>query len=298
MGIDEILNREYQHAFISRGNNFPDFDVRKNNIRPLLVALHKDISIKECQNHFGFNDDKMNQIVALLLEKDWLHKINGNYKPTVFVATQEDGNKLYQYAKPISTAISKAIENHLSEIKTKFNQTDIAKRQSFDEWSFLILSNVLLDNWQIFHVENQFLGKNSRPLRHGKNYYAAIEEVTSDVESFGIYGNQYGQISVYGNNRDKADLTSTQFYVSEKNNQIFNEMAKDFLPLLIQTLESKKDYIKKVYEKSGYANEITFEEFFIWWYHFIYTQTTNELTHKGIIQIPPTGNFIYELEKF
>jgi hypothetical protein len=47
-----------------------------------------------------------------------------------------------------------------------------------------------------------------------------------------------------------------------------------------------------------YDKEITFEEFFIWWYHLIYTQATNEMKQKGLLSIPQSGNFPYGLPHY
>jgi len=294
--LDEISNRKFEHKFISRGDNFPDFKISKENRRLFLVALHNNIPIKEFQTKTKINDEELNSMIQLLKSKKWIHKINGKYKPTVFVATREDGERLYKYSEPIARLIALKIKELLPNIKEKFNHTEISLTHNFEEWSFQILSNVLLDNWQIFHVENQFLGKYARPVRHGKNYYASITELTTDRESFGIYGNKYGKISVYGNNRMKADLSSTKYFVSKKDNEVFIELAKAFLPELIKILNTKKEYSQEVFEKLGYSKEITFEEFYMWWYHFIYSQTTEFMEEMKILSIPIDGNFVYGIE--
>lgn len=297
ISLNEIFNRKFEHSFISKGNNFPDFSIRKRNRKLFLVALHSNISVKDFQAKAKISDKEIKSMIQLLASKKWLHKINEMYKPTVFVATKEDGKELYKYSKPIAKSIALKIKDLLPKIKEKFSKTEISKKQSFNEWSFLILSNVLLDSWQIFNIENQFLGKYTRPERHGKNYYAAIEETTTNREAFGIYGNQHGKKSVYGNNREKADLSQTNYFISKKDNIIFKEMAQAFLPELIKILNNKKQYSKEVYENLGYSKEITFEEFYIWWYHFIYSQATEYMNEMNILSIPTDGNFVYKIEQ-
>jgi len=298
--IDKIFKLNIERSMISKGNNFPDFDVKKDSMDRFLIALHKNFTVKDFQNYTKFDDEKIASIISLLESKNWLHKINNEYKPTVFIADAKDGELLYKYAKPISKDITKSIIQNLPKIKSEFEKTDIAKTQNFKTWSFLILSNVLLDSWQIDNVEKYFLKQETRPLRNGKNYYYEIAENTNDkIESFGIYGNQYQEIgenkyiSIYGNNRNDFNETSSKNIVSAKDNEIFTKISQSFLPDLLKVLEGKRNYAEKIYSKLGYKNEITFEEFFIWWYHFIYTQTTNELQKKGIIDIPESGNFDY-----
>ena len=74
----------------------------------------------------------------------------------------------------------------------------------------------------------------------------------------------------------------------------FNEIAAEFKPKLLKILADRTGHSHEVFEITGYANEIAFEEFFIWWYHFIYTQTTNILAERGKLIIPEGGNFYYQ----
>ncbi|MTH14136.1 hypothetical protein [Flavobacterium sp. LC2016-01] len=300
--IDEIFKLKTERAMISRGDNFPDFKIKKDSLDILLFALHKGFSVKDFQDFTKFNDEKMTNAIAFLESKNWLHKVNNQYKPTIFIADSKDGELLYKYAKPISAKITKSITKKLPEIKSLFSTTAISKTQSFEKWSFLILSDVLLDSWQIDNVEKEFLKQDDRPLRNGKHYYFKISENTnSKTESFGIYGNQSYQTgdtysSIYGNNRNDLNSSSSKNIISKSDDQIFNEMAKIYLPDLLKNLESERNYSKQIYVKLGYDKEISFEEFFIWWYHFIYTQATNEMKANGILTIPVNGNFDYILE--
>jgi hypothetical protein len=161
-------------------------------------------------------------------------------------------------------------------------------------------------------MEAAYLRKENRPERHGKFYYASImEHANIDFEPFGIYGNQYGKIndstylSIYGNNRivvnerlknDSAFADSVLNAALKLNPELYNyfsEIAKDYRPKLLKILNERTDYSHNVFEKSGYSDEIAFEEFFIWWYHFIYTSATNILAKRNNLIIPKEGNFYY-----
>ena len=308
-----ILKRDFSHGvnLISRGGNFPDFSIRKDSANFLLVYLHENKSLSKFKKDTKLDDETVNKTIELLKSKNWLAEKNGKLKPTVCIITAKDGEKLYRYAQPISSAICNEIEKELPNIKAEFAKTKIAEKQDFGYWSFFILSNVLLDNWQIFEMEKNFFkqpdGKEyDRPLRYGKHYYASIQENTEkNREKFGIYGNAVmnssdeKEIAVYGNNRYANDyyqnLQSSDNSITDDDNKILTKMAQDFLPKLLNILEENRKYAKKVYVKTGYSQEITFQEFFLWWYHFIYTQATNDMSNRGMLIIPPSGNFEYEL---
>lgn len=46
--------------------------------------------------------------------------------------------------------------------------------------------------------------------------------------------------------------------------------------------------LKYYHAKSPWA-DLTYAEFFMWWYHFLYTQVTNDLAKSGDLIIPQSG---------
>ncbi len=301
--VREIFEKRFEHSLISQGLNFPDFNYSKDSMDLYLVALHQNISIDAFRHQTGFTKSKIENIQNLLEVKGWLHYVNGRAKPSIFIATDQDGKALSEYATPIANELVSQIKGELPEINRRFNQTEISKTQKFMKWSFLILSDVLLDSWQIDNVETGFLKKETRPERHGKNYYYSIMENTENHrEPFGIYGNQYEEengksMCIYGNNRDGVGAISTDNFISKSDNQILISIAEHFKPKLMATLSKHSKYITEVYNESAYATEITFEEFFIWWYHFIYTKATDLMKEENMLNIPNSGNFEYILEE-
>lgn len=301
--INLMSLKHIQHSLISKGDNFPDFNPAKDSIDYFLFSLHNKNSIEDFKIRANFSNKKMDEIISLLKTKNWIHYIDNKPFPSIFITTHKDGKMLFKYAEPLAEKIVNAIEKDIPTIKEKFNHTEVSKNQNFEYWSFLILSNVLLDSWQIENVEKEYLMKENRPLRHGKNYYYSIMENNDTTrEVFGIYGNQYEEngnktINIYGNNRIGITLHNSINKISKTDNEILKEIANNFKPKLINIFLEETVYIKEIYKISGYENEISFEEFFIWWYHFIYTEATNIMHKKGLLKVPNSGNFEYELEE-
>ncbi len=302
-GLNEIFQEKVEHKLISSGDNFPDFDYTKDSMDFFLLSLHKNIPQDDFMKKTGFSIKKITQIENILKSKNWLHNYNKNVKPSVFIATKDDGKMLFQFAQPIVNKIVFSIESELPLIKKLFNQTKISQTTNFEKWSFFILSNVLLDNCQINNVENEFLKINQRPFRNGRNYYFSIlVNAEKNKESFGIYGNQYIEyegktICVYGNNRTEIKIDSIENHISSSDNTILIKISENFKPKILNILNSNKAYIREVYSKTGYKKEISFDEFFIWWYHFIYTKATDVMNEKGLLKIPISGNFNYSIEE-
>lgn len=307
--LDYIFNSYYEHKMISSGDNFPDFNPAQDSVDLFLVALHEKLDLNTFQKKVGWSDEFLQEKINFLKSKNWL-KGDKNPKPTIFIVSNEQGMDLYEHGRPIAEQIAESVLQEIPSVKDKFFISELSSKYNFEEWSFFILSDVLLDNWQINNVEAEFLKKNNRPQRHGKNYYYSLmENIQFPKENFGIYGNQYHSIGddftliVYGNNRNianskiRTDITFLDSLIAnapkltDSELNLFEQFASDFKPKLLKILSKNKSYIENVFKKTGYINEISFEEFFIWWYHFIYTDITNILQDKNELVIPEDGNF-------
>ena len=293
--IDALAAKRFGMPIISRGDNIPDFEPTRDSMHLLLIALHKGIPLSEFQARTGFGQEKIDGLLRFLESKGYAHRREGRYSPSVFIADAEDGGRLFERALPIAREIVASIDVTLPRVKELFARTGMSKIRPFEDWAFFLLSDVLLDNWQIDRVERDFLKATSRPLRHGKNYYAAFLEKNPKNEPFGIYGNQVGDVSVYGNNRWRVEAATTENTISAADAAFLENVAEAFTPRLLNILEKNRPYAEKTYADLGYAKEIAFNEFFIWWYHFVYTKATDLMAEAGMLRIPPDGNFLYRL---
>jgi len=309
--LNNITNSTFETSQISRGNNNPNIDISKDNFDFLLIALHYKIPIKEIEKYFNWDNFQMIKKTDLLVKNGLLKRKNNVFIPTIGIFTLKTGTILIKKSQNIANEIADSIKIIIPKIKKIHSQMDISEKISFDDLSFFYISDILLDMGQIGNVEKEFL-KKERPLRNGKHYYLAIleKDTTKNTEPFGIYGNQglinndSIYIGVYGNTRTKSHIGWQDYedknvhYFNKKDFDIFyNKMPKVFLPKLIEVLEKNKPYFEKVKTELGYDKEITFNEFFIWWYHFIYSETTNKLIKEKIIKKPKNGLFYFKIEK-
>ena len=140
---------------------------------------------------------------------------------------------------------------------------------------------------------------NKAPSHYGNTEVNSLEKIGAV-----IFGNEDRHPSFNKNvtKEQHAKLTLKSFeelkeLVNKQDFDIFyNQMPKVFLPTLVDILENHKPYFKKVYTELNYDKEISFEEFFIWWYHIIYSETTNKLIKDNIIVKPKNGLFYYKVQ--
>jgi len=357
--IDSILAARYDYKMISSGRNYPTIDAEKEDLGSICILLHEGFSIDQIAGYFKWPAVEMNKKIDLLLKDELLKKnIDGAYKPNIMVITLKDNRQYLNVDDKLVDDTVRFLTSRMSQIETAYKKINGLKNIDFSDASFFILSDVMLDNWQIRNVEEKIL-KAARTKRNGMNYYYSIQENENkkSCEAFGIYGNSYisyGKImyAMYGNQRESVNFRtlSTEklcelFKVkNEKDSNLIrerllsefikcsqdadhkvsedyktgfeklgfiendkfvapvfdqndvsklSEMASLFTEELVELLDKYLNDLKKQYHGSAYSNEISFEEFFIWWYHLYYTKVTDKLIEKNLIKKPGSGIFIY-----
>lgn len=58
---------------------------------------------------------------------------------------------------------------------------------------------------------------------------------------------------------------------------------------LIRLFEDYRSMMVQAYHTSPFAKETSFEEYFIWYYHFLYTYVTEQLIGLNVIKLPPSN---------
>ncbi|MGB5008260.1 MAG: hypothetical protein WBO39_15090, partial [Ferruginibacter sp.] len=300
-----IFDVNLEHHLISSGDNRPDINLYKDSVVYFLYALHSGIQPEAFAWQAGWSDSMLKSKIRLLQQSDFLPNTDGEkLLPTCMIVTQETGQLLFAQSETVANEIADSIKIFIPFLQKEYPKLSFSGKQGFDDFSFFILSNVLLDNWQINNVEKEFV-KQARTARHGKNYFYQIAELNpgDSLEVFGIYGNQVLCndticVAVYGNRRGKLNLadyfgrTGLPF-ISPADEELFKEMANLFKPQLIAVFEKYRETFVAAYQKSVYKNEISFAEYFMWYYHFIYTRVTEILAKRGLLKIPEGGNFFY-----
>ena len=349
----------FENNMISSGNNYPSLDMRANRLTDICVALHRRRGLARIERDLGISAaDLQGRIDSLVTAGLVTRSPSGRFLPTFMVVTLEDA-KWISLPEGMVEAAGRVIADKLPDIRARAESIPAVRRTGFTRNAFLILSNVLLDNWQIGNVETKFL-KAERPLRDSRRYYYAIFEkpASQRSEAFGIYGNAgltmgSVQVGVYGNRRydgstmvslgkeefarrfewpaeadanaelgrlleqmvasgrtGKEHLTASQkaglgklglFENGELRVTVFSRaeamelggVAALFTPDLLGLLERYRARLQRAHERSPYREEVTFNEFFIWWYHFFYSATTDWLANKGLLEAPRSGNATY-----
>jgi siroheme synthase (precorrin-2 oxidase/ferrochelatase) len=77
------------------------------------------------------------------------------------------------------------------------------------------------------------------------------------------------------------------------NYQQLSDMAKLITNELISLLQKHDGQLRNQWRNSVYGHEVTYQEYFMWWYHLFYNAVTDWLIAKGEITKPRTGVLTY-----
>ncbi|MGD1945056.1 MAG: hypothetical protein ACFB0A_02015 [Croceivirga sp.] len=306
----QILN-DWEFKMISQGKNKPNFNPNKDSLKYIPVLLHKGYDLEEIRSHFQWTHEELKTKVSLLSQANFIKKgVDNKMMVSMMVISEGEGEKISKYLTPVSEAITNKIKGSMDSIQHNVAQIECLKHFDFNDISLLVLSNILLDNGQIKNVELEYLQK-ERPNRNNKKYYASFQEkpTDSEYEALGIYGNQVEMkegfaLCRYGNQRylpeviEMANEIELQYLNISKTSSfkypiITSECSEDLLkvsgffkPDLLEILNQYDTLLRAEYNKSLYRKELSYEEFFIWIYHILYTDVTDRLIADGLILIP------------
>ncbi|MCQ6522240.1 MULTISPECIES: hypothetical protein [Bacillus] len=143
--------------------------------------------------------------------------------------------------------------------------------------------NLITANNEIFeeYFQNTNTDINYKKKQLVKGFVAADRQKDLHLnvvyEKLGLYQNSQPVIPVF----KRTDLSTL--------NEIANTISED----LVLLFNENDKLLKQYFAGSRYSKEITYEEFFIWWYHFFYTKVTEELIKQGVIITSTPKNQTY-----
>jgi hypothetical protein len=77
--------------------------------------------------------------------------------------------------------------------------------------------------------------------------------------------------------------------VSQADYATLPAITDDFRDELLRLLMADRSKIHAAYEASRYAQRVSFQEFALWWYHFVYADVIDRLIKHGTIDVPEAG---------
>ena len=278
--ITTILKSEYEASMISSGKNYPTVSLGKNNLDDISVLLHHRVPVEDIKKHYNWSDSIFQTKLEMLLKAERTSRNNMNY----YFSFQEKRNNDKREAFNIYGNTSRMYGSILSIFIGKAMNFGIYGNERDGE-NFNTLTKKQLQEW--------FGMKETEDIKSFKK--GLLRELIKlsnnpDYKISDIYKSGFSKIDMMKGNI----LTIPVFNL--KDNKKLNKIANLITNDLIVLFEKNRNTFEKNYQNSSYCNEITFEEYFIWWYHIFYTEVTENLILKDHIKRPATGVFPYILK--
>jgi len=182
---------EFLAMQISSGANRPGLRLESDQLQDVLVALHRRLPPNEIETKLGLTADRLaDRIQRLIAEGLVRQRPDGGYSPTAMVVTLEDARRYLRPDPALVDRTADRIETRIPSLRAACRSLAGLRNVSFADASLLLLSDVLMDNWQIDGIEAAFLNA-PRPLRRGGRYYLAVVEhaTSAATDALGFYGN-------------------------------------------------------------------------------------------------------------
>lgn len=209
MGLGAVPARGQQLEFrmISSGPNRPGIALWNSPLREILAGLHAGMEPAQLAAVLGLSQAGISLRIDSLRAEGAVSNRSGVLRPTCMVVTADEGASLAALATDVARRAMPLMRQSVRDVQAQYRKIKGLQNLAFNDVSFFLVSDVLLDNWQIAAVEERWL-KAERPLRGKSRYYCAIfARGGDDREAFGIFGNQMSGVAdgrllgVYGNRR-------------------------------------------------------------------------------------------------
>lgn len=316
--ISDVLQNNFEFRTISNSFSTPSINLEKDHLKEILLLLHYNFTAEKIKEHFNMNDSVYNIRINDLFGEGLIKKTNsGDFAPTCMIVDADEGKIIKNTADSLGREMSGIAIDRFEKIKSAYSKTPSFKKHPFEGASLFILGNVLHNYWQMKFIEERFI-KSFPPQRGSSRYYLALFQNQNGnySEPYGLFSNRFKTIGNYtigqfGNrfNNDMPFYTekeldnllktknSTLQFINGVDQRKLENIALIITQDILNYLERNRPLFVKLYLNSVYKDQTSFREWFVWFYQFIITQTTNTLIEKGFIQKHSSGNTFYVLIK-
>ncbi|MFA5805310.1 MAG: hypothetical protein WC879_11755 [Melioribacteraceae bacterium] len=316
--ISDVLQNKYEIRTISNNFSIPAIDLEKDYLKEILLLLHYNFTAEKIKEHFDMNDSIYNIRINYLFGEGLIKKTSsGDFAPTCMIIDADEGKIIKNTADSLGREMSGIVIDRIGKIKEAYAKIPTFKKIPFENASLFILGNVLHNYWQMKFIEEKYI-KSFPPQRGSGRYYLALlqNQNGNNSEPFGLFISRFKKIGSYTINLYRNEFkgefpsytekeldnlfrtkNSTLLLVNESDQKNLEEVALIITQDLLNYLERNRPLFVKLYLNSVYKDQTSFREWFIWFYQFMITKTTNTLIEKGFIQKHSSNNAFYVFKK-
>lgn len=295
------------------------WEVLTEDLEKVLVAFHKGYTVSEISTAYEIEEYKLISQLEPLVKANILIKEKNVYFPNILVATEEETRKVYSRAKQSAGKISETVQSNWDKIKTAYEKLNSSKTYSLNEQGFMLVGSRILDIGVLRALANSEELLHPAPVRPtpshpNSKYYLWIEENSPDRFGYGQkdielkfdnwYGVNFGsdnesrhklekkavkliESGEYDSPEHFAQLIEVPF-LNKEDSKLWEKLVAEISNICLEKLLKEKNDIKELYNslKTSQYSQNTFDDFYCWYYHYLYPLAINDLIKNDYFKMP------------
>lgn len=282
---------DFNNYFLYNIDDNNNIDLEEKYYTLFLVCIKYNLPISYFISMTQFSVGKTREIIYDLKSTEHIKIKDKSITPAIFIADNNDKKGIQQLAQKSAEKIATLIQTDSTYIKTEYKKLEVSKTLDFEQWSFVFIGDILIGQSQLGSIRINLLKDTINNYQYQTCYNSIIENNNPVLNNF-YYNNYIGGTSAsstyeFGNyNYIKKDYWRTsenQNIISAEDNFKLYQISFDYSKKLIPILKSNIEEVKFFYNNSHFKNEISFNVFYYWYYHFVYTESIQKLINKNIL---------------
>lgn len=295
------------------------WEVLTDDLEKILLAFHKGYTLSDIATAYKMDENEFKTLLEPLVKSNIITKREGDYLPNILIATEEEASKVYERVKVSADIITQNVQKKWNDIEMYYNKLGVSKTKSLKELGFMFVGSRILDIGvlrALAQSEELLLPAPLRPTPSYPNsrYYLWIEENSPDKFGYGQkdaelkfenwYVVNFGsdnesrykleemaveliESGKYDSPEHYAQLIGAS-YIDKNDTKKWEDCVIEISDILLKNLIEEKEEIKELHKtlRISQYSENTFDDFYCWYYHYVYPIVINNLIANDLFGMP------------
>jgi hypothetical protein len=283
------------------------------------VAFHNGYAVSKIASALEIDEAQLTDELESLVKTNIISKKEKGYFPEILIASEQEAMVVYDRAKLSAGKISETVLSNWNTIETSYKKLNLSKIHPLNELGFILVGSRILDVGVLRALaksEELLLPAPLRPTPSypDSRYYLWIEENSPNKFGYGQkdaelkYENWYVvnfgkdnesrfkleekaveliESGGYDSPEHYANLINVTYF-NKEDSKLWEDCVIEISNFLLEQLLREKKEIKELYKtlRTSQYSENTFDDFYCWYYHYVYPIAINNLIAKNLFEMP------------
>lgn len=273
----------------------PNIDFQKNYYSLFLVCIKYNLPLSYYKSRTKLSDKRINEIIKYLEFSKYISVKENKINLRIFIADEKDKMQIKNLCDNTAKKLANLVLHDSIYIRNEFKKLKLSDTESYEKWSFMFIGNILIGQEQLYTITNNLLKDSSNRNGYKICYNSIIENDNPTLNNFyynnyidGTSASSYYEFGLYNKIPAKYYWQDheRENMVSIQDDWSLNFISFNYSKKIFPILKSDIDNVKKFYISSHFKDEISFNVFYFWYYHFLYSKAIDILIEQKFINLP------------